>query len=142
MFDQEGIIDHILELEQAIIDWERYQEIPLEELKKDRDKKNMVLHILLISIQATIDIANHLIATNKLSRPSTYRECFEILLNANIIPSDLADQLADLAGFRNFLVHIYWRLNMDEVYKTLQEDLISIKNYLALIKNLIKEEDK
>ena len=102
----------------------------------------MVLHILLISIQATIDIANHLIATNKLSRPSTYRECFEILLNANIIPSDLADQLADLAGFRNFLVHIYWRLNMDEVYKTLQEDLISIKNYLALIKNLIKEEDK
>ena len=141
MFDQEGIIDHILELEQAIIDWERYQKISLDELKKDRDKKNMVLHVLLISIQTTIDIANHLIATNKLNRPSTYRECFEILSNANIIPADLGNQMADLAGFRNFLVHIYWRLNLDEVYKTLQNDLLPIKNYLALVKNLIKSKE-
>ncbi|HUX98542.1 MAG TPA: DUF86 domain-containing protein [Candidatus Deferrimicrobium sp.] len=142
MFDQEGIIDHILELEQAILDWERYQEITLEELKKDRDKKNMVLHVLLISIQATIDIANHLIAAQKLTRPLTYRESFEILSDAKLIPSPLANQLADLAGFRNLLVHIYWRLDIENVHKIIQNDLIFVKKYLTLIKSLIKGKEK
>jgi len=97
MFDQEGITDHIIELEQSIIDWKRYQQIKLDELKTDRDKKNMVLHALLISIQAAIDIANHIIASKKLIRPSTYRESFDILADAKFLSSKLANQLADLA---------------------------------------------
>ena len=32
MFDKEGIIDHIRELEEAMKDWERYQAVSLEEL--------------------------------------------------------------------------------------------------------------
>ena len=50
MFDEEGIIDHIIELAEAIKDWERYKKISLQELTENRDKKNMVLHILFIAI--------------------------------------------------------------------------------------------
>ena len=59
VFDKRGVTDHIRELEQAIGDWERYQSISLGELKADRDKRNMVLHAMLVAIQAAIDIANH-----------------------------------------------------------------------------------
>ena len=138
MYDKEGIIDHIEELEQALIDWERYQKIPLEDFKQDRDKRNMILHALLISIQAAIDIANHLIAANKLERPTTYRECFEILSKEKILPSNLANSLADLAGFRNILVHIYWKLNLDDVYGILENDLKHVKSFLNTIKSFIK----
>ncbi len=140
MFDQEGITDHIIELEQAIIDWKRYQQIKLDELKADRDKKNMILHALLVSIQASIDIANHIIASEKLPRPSTYRESFEILADAKFLSSNLAKQLADLAGFRNVLIHIYWRLDIELVYNILQNDLDSIIEYIQLVKKKIKEE--
>ncbi|MHA1266625.1 MAG: type VII toxin-antitoxin system HepT family RNase toxin [Candidatus Helarchaeota archaeon] len=111
MYDQRGIIDHIQELEQSLSDWKRYQQIPLEDFLKIRDKQNMVLHALLIATQSAIDIANHLIAERNLTHPTTYRECFEILTAANLLPSDLASKLADLAGFRNVLGHIYWRLD-------------------------------
>jgi uncharacterized protein YutE (UPF0331/DUF86 family) len=47
------------ELDEALEDWERYQSIPLEDLLKERDLRNMVLHALLVSTQAAIDIANH-----------------------------------------------------------------------------------
>jgi len=139
MYDREGIIDHVEELEQAISDWERYQKISLDEFKKNRDKKNMILHALLISIQSAIDIANHLIAENRLRRPTTYRECFEILANAEMLPSYLADQLSDLAGFRNILVHIYWNLNLDEVHEILMNDLQVLKEYLKWTKDLLKK---
>jgi uncharacterized protein YutE (UPF0331/DUF86 family) len=49
------------EMDEALDDWERYKSLPLERLLKERDLKNMVLHALLVSIQAAIDVANHLV---------------------------------------------------------------------------------
>jgi hypothetical protein len=34
------------ELDEALADWERYQSISLEDLLKERDLRNMVLHAL------------------------------------------------------------------------------------------------
>lgn len=129
MFDKRGTIDHIRMLEQATEDWKRYQSIPLEELKADRDKQNMVLHAMLVAIQATIDIANHLIAERSLSKPSTYPEGFQILSREGIIPAELANSLSDLAGFRNVLVHVYWGLNLDEVHGMLASELEVIEEF-------------
>jgi hypothetical protein len=58
VFDKRGITDHIRELEQAMGDWERYQSISLDELRKDRDKRNMILHAMLVAIQrqSTLEI--------------------------------------------------------------------------------------
>ncbi len=56
------ILAHLRELDESQKDWQRYQSISLEDLKKDRDKRNMVLHAMLVSIQAAIDIATSLIA--------------------------------------------------------------------------------
>lgn len=122
------------------MDWENYQSISIEELRTDRDKRNMVLHALLVSIQAAIDIATYIIAQRGLEKPSTYRETFEILGKEKIIMEELADELSDLAGFRNVLVRIYWSLNLDEVYAVLQNDLGVLKDFMKLMKKLQSEE--
>jgi len=107
MVDKQGIIDHLGELEESLSDLERYREnVTLDDLRGDRDKRNMVLHALLVTIQSCIDIANHLIAEFHLRRPETYRESFEILTEAELISQELGDALSELAGFRNVLVHI------------------------------------
>ncbi len=138
MFDEEGVIDHLRELNESLKDWERYQSISLEELHTDRDKRNMVLHAMLISIQSVIDIANHIIADKGLRKPSTYRESFEILYEERLIPKVLSDRLSDLAGFRNILVHIYLRLDIDAVYEVLQRDLSALKEYERAVKRLLR----
>ena len=138
MFDEEGVIDHLRELNESLKDWERYQSISLEELHTDRDKRNMVLHAMLISIQSAIDIANHIIADKGLRKPSTYRESFEILSEERLIPKVLSDRLSDLAGFRNILVHIYLRLDIDAVYEVLQRDLSALKEYERAVKRLLR----
>jgi len=130
------ILTYLRELNDALEDWDKYQHISIEELKDDRDKRNMVLHAMLVSIQASIDIATYIIAQRGLEKPSTYRETFEILGREKIIPEELADELSDLAGFRNVLVHIYWGLNFDEVYGVLQNDLRTLKRFIKSIKEL------
>lgn len=129
MLDKERVTQHLRELDEALKDWERYRAISLAELHSDRDKRNMVLHALLVSIQAAIDIANHVIADRKLRRPSSYREAFEILSEEHLIPDDLSDKLSDLAGFRNR------RLDLEQVYGILQQDLETLDQFKRAVKN-------
>ncbi|MDK2974638.1 MAG: hypothetical protein PWP08_1009 [Methanofollis sp.] len=137
--DEEGIIAHLRELDEALSDWERYRAVSYQDFQKNRDTRNMVLHALLIGIQATIDIANHLIAGEDLRRPSTYRESFVILSERGVLTPELGEAMGDLAGFRNVLVHIYWRLNLEEVYRVLQNDLPVVREYEAVVKGCLKE---
>lgn len=97
----------------------------------------MALHAMLVSIQSTIDISNHLIAENRLRKPATYRQTFEILNEAGIISIPLSESLSDLAGFRNVLVHIYWKLDIAEVYGVLQNDVESLRDFETIIKNML-----
>jgi uncharacterized protein YutE (UPF0331/DUF86 family) len=141
MFDEKGILDHLRELNESLNDWERYQAVSLEELHTDRDKRNMVLHALLISIQSAVDIANHIIAEEGFRKPSTYRESFEILHEEGIISVALSDKLSDLAGFRNVLVHIYLRLDIDAVYEIMQHDFAALKEFESVVKRLLQERE-
>lgn len=98
-----------------------------------------MLHALLTSIQAAIDIATHIIAEKDLRKPTTYRETFEILKEEQIISEELANALSDLAGFRNVLVHIYWGLDLEEVYAILQNDLKVLEKFKKVVKELLEE---
>jgi len=140
MVDKASILDHLLKLEDALEDLERYKaSIAFEDLEKDRDKRNMVLHALLLAAQASIDIGNHLIAEFHLERPETYRETFEILNRAGLLSDPLSQSMAELAGFRNVLVHLYWKLDLGEAYKVLQEDLSSFKEFSKAVKKKLEE---
>ena len=137
IMDKDGVLNHLRELSASLDDWERYKDIDLEDLKRDRDKMNMVLHAMLVAIQSSIDISNHLIAENKLRKPLTYREAFEILNESGLISLSLSESMSDLAGFRNVLVHIYWKLDMDEIYSILQNDLDQIREFERTIKKML-----
>ncbi len=62
---------------------------------------------LLESIQIVIDVACELVATQNLGTPKTYRQCIELLVDAGILESPLADRLVSMVGLRNLLVHEY-----------------------------------
>jgi len=129
------VFQHFQEMDEALADWERYRrDITAEMIRSNRDTRNMVMHAMLISIQSCIDIANHIIAQRDLRRPSTYRETFEILTEAGVIPQELGEELADLAGFRNVLVHLYWRIDLQRVYEILQNGLTPLYRFRDVIR--------
>ena len=132
------IVQHLEEMAEGLADWERYRaSISLERMRTDRDARNMVLHAMLLSIQASIDIANQLIAQRGLRTPATYRETFEILSEAAVLPTELGEELADLAGFRNVLVHLYWRLDLHRAHQILQQGLAPLRQFQETIRQLL-----
>jgi uncharacterized protein YutE (UPF0331/DUF86 family) len=67
--DRERILAYLSELVDALEDWERYRTgTTREQLVSNRDARNMVLHAMLLAIQAAIDIGQHVLVANRWER--------------------------------------------------------------------------
>lgn len=92
-----------------------------------------VKYSLLESIEACIDIASHMISADNLERPESYAEMFEILAKIGVIDKKLAEKLADMARFRNILVHGYAKIDNLKVLEVVKEDLEDIEEFVGQI---------
>ncbi|MFQ5637614.1 MAG: DUF86 domain-containing protein [bacterium] len=135
-------VEHIETLRQGLADWERYKRTyKLKELKNNRDIQNMVLHALLLTIQSCIDTTNYLIAHFGLPKANTYRESFEILSSHGYLNEEIVSELQDLAAFRNVLVHVYWRLDLDRVYEILQTNFQFVYRFFEEVREFLNENE-
>ena len=79
------ILAQLQTLDDALQAWERYRQIPFENLAQEKDTQYMVCHALLLSIQASVDIATVIAVMKTPRRPDTYRETFQVLGKFRII---------------------------------------------------------
>ncbi|MCD6573569.1 MAG: DUF86 domain-containing protein, partial [Thermoplasmata archaeon] len=103
----------------------------VKEIQKDSflasfEKIQATKHSLQESIEACIDIANHVIASMGFERAETYADMFERLAENGIIDKKLRDKLMNMAKFRNLLVHAYGKIDIERLWEILQEDLEDI----------------
>jgi len=96
-------------------------------------------HALLESIEACLDIASHIIAEKGFRRPADYKDMFNILGENGIISPGLFERLAEMAKFRNFLVHKYAEIEERRLHKILRENLSDIEEFLKAIARFLKE---
>ncbi len=134
------ILAQLQTLDEALTAWKRYQQISVERLERETDTQYMVCHAMLLSIQASVDIATGIAVKKTPRRPDTYRETFQVLGKFRIIPEDLAKEMSRLAGFRNILVHEYTVIDIHRVYSVLQDDLNSMNAFRNFVKDFIKED--
>ncbi len=85
----------------------RYAERPDAEFLGNAEAVGAAKYAFIVMIEAAVAIATHLCARLLSRAPSSQRESFEILGQAGVLPSGLAEDLARMAGFRNVLVHGY-----------------------------------
>ena len=79
-----------------------------------------------LSIEATIDIGNHIISKNGWGSVHWYQDIAAIFQEKGYIDSDLCALWIKMIRFRNLLVHEYAKIDKKEVYNVLQNHLIDI----------------
>lgn len=136
------ILAQVQTLDEALDAWLRYRQIPYEKFAGEKDTQYMVCHAMLLAIQASIDIATAMAVMKTPRRPDTYRETFQVLGKSEILPEDLASQMAKLAGFRNILVHEYSGLDTKLVYRVLQDDGKTLGAFRKSAKEFLVEHRK
>ena len=104
-----------------------------ERLRDDVKEERFVLHSLQLAIQAAIDVASHIVSSDRLGEPSTNRELFELLQRHGWLAADEARTLHDMAGFRNVVVHGYQAVDLGFVERILAEHLPDLLGFCSSI---------
>lgn len=78
-----------------------------DELLDDDVRLDHVKYRFITAIEAVVDTAHHICATEGLRGPATNADAVRALADHGVLASDLADEVARAVGFRNVLVHRY-----------------------------------
>jgi uncharacterized protein YutE (UPF0331/DUF86 family) len=116
---------------------ELYKNCKAEELASDPTIRGAVERYLYLVAQAAIDLAEALIAFKNLRKPTTLGESFDILEEADIIPSSLKENLVKMVGFRNFLAHDYEKIDYEIVVNVLHNRLGDIERFIEKARNVL-----
>lgn len=112
---------------------QRYRGYKKEELEGNIDLRGAVERYLYLAVQATIDLAEAVIAYKGFRKPTTMSEAFDILYEERFVPEKLTTELVKMVGFRNIITHDYERLDYDIVYRVLQNGRKDIDGFLKKI---------
>ncbi len=82
-----------------------------------------------VAIQAALDIGSLILAQQSARLPGEYKDIFPALADIGVLPAEFAQRLATMARFRNVLVHLYLEVDLQRVYRYLQENLGDFEDF-------------
>ena len=111
-----------------------FSNISEDEFYKNKERQYAVMHLLQRAIEACISLNNHIIARRRLGTPENYQDTFALLEKEGILTAEFTNEMRKMARFRNLLVHVYWEIDLDQIYEILTTRLNDFKTYVSMIK--------
>ncbi len=101
-----------------------------EEFKNDKMIYGSGERFLHLTIEALIDIGNHIISSEDLGVVDVYRDIPVILHNNEYIDKRDKELFIKIIGLRNILVHDYLDIEKETVYRIINENLSDLEDIL------------
>lgn len=97
------------------------------------DTEDILVVNLQRAVQATIDIANHIVSSEGYGLADRLSASFSLLEREQVIEPELALKLRNMVGFRNIAVHDYQSIDMNIVESILDKHLDDLKLFCSLM---------
>lgn len=137
--DKEKVLYHLRLLEGDLRKLREKAEIPREKYLVDSEAQTIVERKFQTATESSVNIGNHLISRMGLRMAEDYASLFPILAEAEVITPELAEKMADMARFRNLLVHVYWHIDHEKVYARMRERIETLEAFLKAIHDLMEK---
>jgi len=127
----ERIKEHLKYLNKYYLLLLESQKLPHNEFIQDPIHQGSTERFLQLAIESCLNIGNRMISlyqfAKPVSAPETYSDIFKELGTLGVIDHDFMQRLMNVARFRNRLVHLYWGVDQEAVYKFLHNNLEDFK---------------
>ncbi len=138
MFFREKISEKLKYLEISLNYLRSRRNITLGDLQSNYELRSAIERNFQIAIEAAIDISEMIISEEGAKMPETYGEAFLRLGEMGVIPRGFSTQLAQMAGFRNILVHQYSELDLNKLLDFLKTKLEDLEQFSDYVKEYLK----
>jgi len=118
------------EILSALANLEDLQKISEQDFLADAHKIGSAKYSLIVAIEGAVDLCNHVIAKNGFRTAEDYADTFRVMNEQGAFDQVFTNSLIQMARFRNRLVHIYWDIDNQELFRIVQNRLSDIKRFL------------
>lgn len=87
-----------------------------ESFKKQYTLQKATEKILQEMIETCLDIGKHIISDQGFRSPDDYKDVFTVLEEEGVIKKSTADIMKQMVGFRNLIVHLYEKIDVEIVF--------------------------
>lgn len=99
----------------------------------DYTKQDSIVLNLQRAIEASIDLAMHMVSELKLGIPQSSRDAFEVLEQYGYIDEALLKNISAMIGFRNIAVHNYQKLNLEILQQVIEHHLTDFETLMQCV---------
>ncbi len=134
------VLARIAMLRASVNRLEAFKQLKLDKFLAEPDNYAIAEHHLRRALECLFDIGRHIIVKKALSYPQDYRSIIEILGQNKVIPDSFAQDIKEMAGYRNRLVHGYAEVTGTEMYRLIQDRLGDFETFAKHIIHFLEKE--
>lgn len=138
MVDRDTLLDILQTLEEYLQELKGYQSFSKEKIVGDRQIQSAVRYALQTAVQCVLDAGLHVLVDSGIARPKDNREIIQLLGEKGILPADFAKKIEGMAGFRNILVHRYFKVNSEIVYEHVRDRLGDFEKFIKHLRDYLQ----
>jgi len=111
------------------------------EFKGDVDNRELCVHYLRIALESVLDICRHFLAVVGVSLTEIdTKNLIELAGEKGLIENAFARRIKGMAGMRNAIVHVYWRLDYEAIYRAITQELGDFDEFARQVEAFLDKE--
>lgn len=138
MVNPEVVNSRLASIKEMLTLLKQHQKVAIETFLADRNSQLAVEHALFVCIQSLLDLGSHILSDMDVRDVADYRDVILKLGQRKVLPLHFAESIADMAGFRNRLIHEYQDIDPQKVYAFLQNRLGDFEEFMRHIRDHLR----
>lgn len=140
--NKETILSKIERLERNCDILDGYKKLGKIDFFNDYTIHGAAMHYLVESIEIIIDAGSHILSECFEKSPATYKDIILELGNEKIVPFEFSVKNAEMADFRNLIIHGYGSIDLKKVYQSLQKAPDIFRQFAEYYVEFLEKTDK
>lgn len=137
--NRETLLDILETLAEYVDELKSYRSLPREKVMGERQVQSAVRYAFQTAIQCVLDAGLHVLVDSGLASPRDNKDILQALGEKGILPAEFAKRIEGMAGFRNILVHRYFKVDSEIVYRHLQDHLGDFEELLRRLRSFLDQ---
>lgn len=140
--DRDRVESYLSSLDAAVAQLRRLRERfqSYEEFQADVDTRELCVHYLRISLEAVLDVCRHFLAVVGLSLSElNTTTLIDLAGEKGLLEPTFAHRIRGMAGMRNAIVHVYWRLDYLAIYRAVTEQLDNLDEFARQVERYMDQ---
>lgn len=133
MVDKDRIRQRVHYMEDNLKKLEFLSTLSYDDFAGDFRNAETAKHLLQVSVEAMLDISNHIIARKRWGLPTKSADSLRILREQGYFSQEEEELFGRMVKFRNRVVHLYHNVDDEEIFRIIRNNLPDFLYFLRAI---------